>query len=119
MAVTIQGVNYYLVISTPIEPDFDLIPFDFGGKALTEMTIVVDTTLAASNIDLPEISSFNGVFGTTLKIIALTGATNDVFINTSGSDTIGSATSVTLSTDGANAIFTVASEGIWAMLVTA
>ena len=118
MAVTIQGVNYNLVISTPAEPDFDLIPFDFGGKALTEMTIVVDTTLAASNIDLPEISSFNGVFGTTLKIIALTGTTNDVFINTSGSDIIGSATSVTLSTDSANAIFTVVDDNTWSVLVT-
>ena len=126
-AITIQGVNYKAVSATVLNPAFDIVPFDFGGKALTEMTIVVDSTLALSTIALPEIISsaippaysFGGVYGTTIKIIAPKGATNDVVINSTGSDTIGSATSVTLSTDGASAIFTIVSDTDWSVLVTA
>ena len=91
------------------------------------MTIVVDSTLAVAQVNLPEIISsavppaysFGGVYGTTIKIIATTGATNDVVINAGGSDTIGSATSVTLSTDGANAIFTILSDNDWSVIVSA
>lgn len=122
----IQGVNYKAVATTVPAFKFEIIPFDFGGKALTEMTIVVDSTLAVAQVKLPEIISsttppaysFGGVYGTTIKIIAPTGATNDVVILTSGSDTIGSASSVTLSTDGASAIFTIVSDTDWSVLVT-
>lgn len=124
---TIQGVNYKEVATSLIVSEWQIIPFDFGGKALTEMTIVVDSTLAAATIDLPSIISnsipaaysFNGVYGTTIKIIAPKGATNDVVIQAGGSDTIGSSTSVTLSTDGASAIFTILSSEDWSVLVTA
>ena len=56
-AITIQGVNYKKVATTVLNPAFDIIPFDFGGKALTEMTIVVDSTLAIATVALPEIIS--------------------------------------------------------------
>lgn len=126
-AITIQGVNYKEVSTTVGGPDFNIVPFDFGGKALTEMTIVVDSTLAAAVVNLPEIISsaippaysFGGVYGTTIKVIATTGATNDVNIFVDGSDTIGSAHSVTLSSDGASAIFTIVSDTDWSVLVTA
>ena len=116
--LTIQGVNYKEITTDVVYQDFDIIPFDFGGKPLTEMTIVVDSTFAITTINLPEISSFAGVYGTTIKVIATTGATNDVKIQRTGGDTIGSAADVLLTTDGANAIFTVAKEGIWSVLVT-
>ena len=124
---TIQGVNFKSVATTVPAFTFDIIPFDFGGKALIEMTIIVDSTLAVAQVNLPEIISttvppaysFGGVYGTTIKIIATTGATNDVVINTGGSDTIGSATSVTLSTDGANAVFTIVTDNDWSVIVSA
>jgi hypothetical protein len=124
---TIQGVNFKAVATTVPAFTFDIIPFDFGGKALIEMTIVVDSTLAVAQVNLPEIISsatppaysFDGVYGTTIKIIATTGATNDVVINAGGSDTIGSLTSVTLSTDGANAVFTIVTSNDWSVIVSA
>lgn len=124
---TIQGVNFKAVATTVPAFTFDIIPFDFGGKALDEMTIVVTSTLAVAQVNLPEIISsaippaytFGGVYGTTIKIIAPTGTTNDVVINAGGSDTIGSATSVTLTTNGASAIFTIVDDTDWSVLVTA
>jgi hypothetical protein len=126
-AITIQGQLYKAVAATVLNPAFDIVPFDFGGKALNEMTIVVDSTLALSTVALPEIISsaippaysFGGVYNTTITIIAPNGATNDVVINATNSDTIGSAPSVTLSTDGASAIFTIVSDTDWSVLVTA
>jgi hypothetical protein len=123
---TIQGVNFKAVATTVPAFTYDLIPFDFGGKALAEMTIVVDSTLAVAQVNLPEIISsavppaysFGGVYGTTIKIIAPTAATNNVVINTSGSDTIGSATDVTLVTDGASAVFTILSDNNWSVIYT-
>ena len=125
-AITIQGVNYKAVSTTVLAPAFDIIPFDFGGKALTEMTIVVDSTLAVAQVNLPEIISsaippaytFGGVYGLTLTIIGLTAGTNDVVINAGGSDTIGSATDVTLVTDGASAVFTIVSDTNWSVVYT-
>ncbi len=127
MAITIQGVNYKAVSTTVGGPGFNIVPFDFGGKALTEMTIVVDSTLYGADVFLPEIISnsipaaynFGGVYGTTIKVIAKTGATEDVVINASGSDTIGSAPAINLSTDGASAIFTIVNDTTWSVLVTA
>lgn len=124
---TIQGVNFKAVATTVPAFTYDLIPFDFGGKALAEMTIVVDSTLAVAQVNLPEIISsatppaysFGGVYGTTIKIIAATGATNDVDINTGGSDTIGSLSTITLSTDGANAVFTIVTDNDWSVIVSA
>jgi cyanate permease len=124
---TIQGVNFKAVATTVPAFTYDLIPFDFGGKALAEMTIVVDSTLAVAQVNLPEIISsatppaysFGGVYGTTIKIIAATGATNDVVINASGSDTIGSLSTITLSTDGANAVFTIVTDNDWSVIVSA
>ena len=123
---TIQGVNFKSVATTVPAFTYDLIPFDFGGKALAEMTIVVNSTLAVAQVNLPEIISsatppaysFGGVYGTTIKIIGTTAGTNDVVINTSGSDTIGSATDVTLVTDGASAVFTILSDNNWSVVYT-
>jgi len=124
-AITIQGVNYKAV--TPLAAQtYNVIPFDFGGKALIEMTIVADSTAGQIDINLPEIISsatppaysFGGVYGLTLTIIGLTAGTNDVVINTSGSDTIGSATDVTLVTDGASAVFTIVSDTNWSVIYT-
>jgi hypothetical protein len=123
---TIQGVNFKSVATTVPAFTFDIIPFDFGGKALIEMTIIVDSTLAVAQVNLPEIISttvppaysFGGVYGTTIKIIGTTAGTNDVVINTSGSDTIGSATDVTLVTDGASAVFTILSDNNWSVVYT-
>jgi hypothetical protein len=125
-AITIQGVNFKAVASTVLAPTFDIIPFDFGGKALSEMTIVVDSTLAIAQVNLPEIISsaippaytFGGVYGLTLTIIGLTAGTNDVVINRSGSDTIGSALDVTLVTDGASAVFTIVDDTNWSVIYT-
>ena len=124
---TIQGQNYKAVATSLVLSTYDVVPFDFGGKALTEMTIVVDSTLAAATVNLPEIISsatppaysFGGVYGTTIKIVAPKGATNDVIINTSGSDTIGSASNITLDTNGASAIFTIVNDTDWSVLKTA
>jgi hypothetical protein len=123
---TIQGVNFKAVATTVPAFTFDIIPFDFGGKALTEMTIVVDSTLAVAQVNLPEIISstippeytFGGVYGLTLTIIGLTAGTNDVVINRSGSDTIGSALDVTLVTDGASAVFTIVDDTNWSVIYT-
>ena len=123
---TIQGVNFKAVATTVPAFTYDLIPFDFGGKALAEMTIVVDSTLAVAQVNLPEIISsavppaysFGGVYGTTIKIIAPTAATNNVVINTSGSDTIGGASNIILSNNGANAVFTIVSDNDWSVVVT-
>ena len=117
--IIIQGVNYK-EIETSVDGDnnWDIIPFDFGGKPLTEMTIWVDTNDDGADIYLPEISSFNGVFGTTIKIIAPYGDENSALILASGTDKIGSLPSVSLNDNGENAIFTVAAEGYWSVLKT-
>ena len=123
---TIQGVNFKSVATTVPAFTFDIIPFDFGGKALTEMTIVVDSTLAEAQVNLPEIISttvppaysFGGVYGTTIKIIGTTAGTNQVVISTSGSDIIGSGTDVILGADGASAVFTILSDNNWSVILS-
>lgn len=126
MAVTIQAVNYKAV--APLAPEtYNVIPFDLGGKALTEITIVVDSTNGAVTVNLPEIISsatppaynFGGVYGTTIKVLATKGATNTVTISRSGSDKIGSANTVTLTTNGGSAIFTIVNATEWSVLKTA
>ena len=121
----IQGVNYKLVDAV-VNTDYDIIPFDFGGKPLTEMTIEVDTTVDSVYLYLPEIISsavppaysFGGVYGTTIKIIALTGLLHSVLIQTQGSDTIGGGPNISLSNNGSSAVFTILNSTTWSVVVT-
>jgi hypothetical protein len=126
MAVTIQGVNYAAV--APVAPEtYNVIPFDFGGKSLKQMLIVIDSTAGAVTVNLPQIISstvpppydFGGVYQTQITILATTGATNTVTINRGGTDKIGSATAITLTTNGGNAVFTIVNGTEWSVLKSA
>lgn len=118
MPEIIQGVNYKEVAVSLSNNSWDIVPFDFNGKPLTEMTIVVDTDLGNADINLPAISSFNGVYGTTIKIIVVN-ATNEAFINAVGSDSIGSFTTINLNHTNSSAFLIPALNNAWSVVLTA
>lgn len=94
MATTIQYVTYKAIVSAGVET-YDLVPFDLNGKQFKEVTINVDTTGGAVTINLPEIVTLAGNYNLTIKVVRTAGA-NNVTIAPSGSDKIGSASSVVL-----------------------
>ena len=117
----IQGVNFKRVATTVGgENEWNIVPFDFGGKALIEMTIEVNSSLVSGILNLPEISSFNGVYGTTIKVIGI--STDEVYfpitIIPSGDDTIGGSPSIGLSPVNGNAVFTVINSTTWSVVLT-
>lgn len=114
---TISAVNFRAIIATTNE-GWDLSPFDASGKAEQFLTIEVDSTLGTVDLKLPEIANFGGVFGTKINVVALTGATNSVFINATGSDAIGGGTTITLDGDGSNIVLAPISSTQWSAITT-
>jgi hypothetical protein len=117
---TISGINFKNVVATGVALDdtYDLVPFDAAGKAEQFLIVEVDSTLGVVTLNLPEIVNFGGVYNTAIKIVATTGATNDVDIVCAGSDLIGSNATLTLSGDGTNAILTPVSTLAWSAIVS-
>lgn len=112
--VAIQGVSYAKI--TQINPNevYDLIPFDLNGNLFREVTIECDTTNYPLTINLPEISTLNGNWNISIKVISLNGGTtgNIVSINSSA-DFIGSNNYLALENDGTNVILTPIASANW------
>ena len=117
--VAIQG-TYSKITTTIAVYQFYVNPFDLYGNLLNEMTIEVDSTLAACEIYLPELATLNNSWNIKINVISLTGATFPVSIGVQViSDTIGSASAISLAANGRNAELSPISEINWAANVTA
>jgi hypothetical protein len=118
---TITGVNYRKVIATGVllNDTYDLVPFYAGGQAQEFLIVEADTTLGVIVINLPDIANFNSVYNTSIKIIGLTGATNDVTINTTGGNFIGSLSTTSLTTDNSNIVLNAVGAENWSAVISA
>ena len=123
---TVKGVTYYKITTAAAE-DWSVDVTDLSGNIVSEMVIEVDTTLGACNLFLPAISTLNNFWNTKITVIALTGATDDVVVTAFTSavpplvetNTIGSAATLTLTTDGMTTELNVASSLVWYGVKTA
>ena len=123
---TVKGVTYYKITTAAAE-DWAVDVTDLSGNIVSEMVIEVDTTLGACNLFLPAISTLNNFWNTKITVIALTGATDDVVVTAFTSavpplvetNTIGSAATLTLTTDGMTTELNVASSLVWYGVKTA
>jgi hypothetical protein len=126
LAGTVKGVTYYKITTAGSET-WAVDVTDQNGNIVSEMVIEVDTTLGACTLQLPAISTLNNFWNTKITVIALTGATDDVVIEAFNSgvpplvetNTIGSASDLTLTTDGMTAEVNVASSLVWYGVKTA
>lgn len=126
LAGTVKGVTYYKITTAAAE-SWAVDVTDQNGNIVSEMVIEVDTTLGACTLELPAISTLNNFWNTKITVIALTGATDDVIIEAFDSavpplvetNTIGSAASLSLTTDGMTAELNVASSLVWYGVKTA
>ena len=112
--VAIQGVSYAKI--TQINPNevYDLIPFDLNGNLFKEVTIECDTTNYALIINLPEISTLNGNYNISIRVIALNaGSTGNIVSIYSPLATIGSSSPITLEADATNVILIPVSSENW------
>jgi hypothetical protein len=123
---TVKGVTYYKITTAGTE-DWAVDVTDLTGNIVSEMVIEVDTTLGKCNLFLPAISTLNNFWNTKITVVALTGATNAVVAIAYDSavpplvetNTIGSAPSLQLTTDGQTAEINVASTLVWYGVKTA
>lgn len=123
---TVKGVTYYKITTAGAE-DWAVDVTDQNGNIVSEMVIEVDTTLGVCNLLLPAISTLNNFWNTKITVIALTGATDDVVVTAYTSavpplvetNTIGSAATLTLTTDGMTTELNVASSLVWYAVKTA
>jgi hypothetical protein len=121
---TISGINYKKILTLGVE-SYDLLPFDQTfGTPLAEMIIEVDTTGGACTLNLPDIASFNGFWGTKITIIAVTGLTDDVIIVPFTSavppvtNEIGGNSNLTLNQNGQVAELNIATSDNWFGIAT-
>lgn len=120
LAGTVKGVTYYKITTAGAET-WAVDVTDQNGNIVSEMVIEVDTTLGACTLQLPAISTLNNFWNTKITVIALTGATDDVVIEAFNSavpplvetNTIGSASDLTLNLDGQAVEINVASTLVW------
>jgi isoprenylcysteine carboxyl methyltransferase (ICMT) family protein YpbQ len=123
---TVKGVTYYKITTAGAE-DWSVDVTDIKGNVVSEMVIEVDTTLGACNLLFPAISTLKNFWNTKVTVIALTGATNDVVITPFNSvvpplvetNTIGSASTLSLTSDGMTVEVNVASSTVWYGVATA
>jgi hypothetical protein len=116
---TTQAVNYQEISVTDVTGDvFVVNPFDLNGNLLSEMTLVVTTTLGDANITLPQIIALNNNWFFKLSIIGLTANTNNVNIYADGGNEIGSVSFIQLSLNNSSAILSPINETNWTGLVT-
>lgn len=117
---TVKAVTYKKITTAGAE-QWDIDPFDLSGNLVSEMVIEVDSTLGTCTLNLPSIASFNNFWNTKITVVALTGSTNSVKIVGFADlvavppvqNTIGSATTLTLSSDGQTCELDVASGNVW------
>jgi len=118
---TISGVVSKNIVATGVLLDdtYTLAPYDSNGVGYDFLELIVNTTLGPVTLNLPEISDFSGAPSTEIRVVATTGAADTVTISCSGTDKIGSATTDTLTTNGGNAVLTVASSSSWSIVKSA
>lgn len=115
--VAIQGVSYAKITQINNNEVYDLIPFDLNGNLFREVTIECDTTNYRLIINLPEISTLNGNYNTSIRIISLnagdTGNNVSIDANLLNNNLIGSNGGVKLEDNGSNIILTPVSSTEW------
>ena len=109
--------NYKKITVLAASEDWAVYAYDYNGKAISSLTIEVDTTAGKATITLADIVGYSFV-GTKITIVALTGATNKVSIVPMGSDTFGSLSAFDLNTDGANVILTPVNNTDWSATIS-
>lgn len=112
--ILIQGISYKK-IDTAIYGTYELAPFDLNGNLFKEVTIEVDLSSDNCDLFLPIISTLNGNFNISIKVIALNASVlgNELNISTTSYDSIGSEQVISLSNDGSNVILTPVSPTAW------
>ena len=112
----ISNTSYFKAIAG----SYNLSPFDLNGNIIPQITIECDSTLGAITIDLFEINELLGRRNFILKVVDIAGqaATNNITIQTSGSDVIDEAgnTQLVLDTDKSGAVISPISNSIWISL---
>lgn len=89
----LQNLSYYKIVSVAPET-YDLNPFDINGNLFREILIDVDTTGGKVIINLPEINNLPN-YNTLIKVVRTAGA-NNVDVNGSGLDKLGTQSGVKL-----------------------
>ena len=112
--VAIQGVSYAKITQINSNEVYDLIPFDLNGNLFKEVTIEVDLSSSSCDLYLPLISTLNGNFNTSIRVIALpTEARTQLNVYRQSDNLIGSEESISLLSDGSNVILTPVSPTEW------
>jgi len=108
-----------VVVTSPADT-FIVNPLDNNGNVIPEIIIEVDSSLGIATIELPSIYALNNDFNINIKILGVTAGTNDVAIKANAFDGnyIGSATSVSLTTNGESIICSPINSTIWTGLIT-
>ncbi len=118
--IAIQGTYTKVTTALAVPNEYSVNPFDLYGNLLTEMTIEVNSTLAACTIFLPKISTLSNNWNTKINVISLTGATFSVVVKPFDvSNIIGSNNLVTLSQNGASIELSPITLINWAANITA
>lgn len=113
----IQGTSYKSLV--PNATNYVLEPTDANGNLLPMVTLNVDTTISATTIFLPEISTLNNQWDLTIDVVLTAGGGgNNCIVSVSGTDTIGSGTDATISLVGGNVVLRPIENGIWSVLAT-
>ena len=113
----IQGVNYKSL--TPNNVNYVLSPFDGNGNLIPSVTLSVDTTTTATTVYLPEIATLSNNWSLQVDVVLNGGGGgNNCIVSVSGTDTIGSASDVTLSTVGANVVLRPVENGVWSVVTS-
>ena len=111
--ILIQGISYKK-IDTAIFGSYELAPFDLNGNLFGQVTIEVDLSSGNCDLFLPLISTLNGNFNTSIRVIALpTEAVTQLNVHIQSDNLIGSEQIISLLSDGSNVILTPVSPTEW------
>jgi hypothetical protein len=120
--ITLQGKNYFR-ISSAIDTNYNVIPFDIFGNLVTNIWIQTDTTTAPINIYLPVLTTLNGRYNIDINVVDISGTalTNPITIFASGSDIIDEnlSTSVVINKNEASLLILGVSDNQWMSLESA
>jgi hypothetical protein len=112
--ILIQGISYKK-IDTAIFGSYELAPFDLNGNLFGQVTIEVDLSSSNCDLFLPLISTLNGNFNISIRVIALNASVlgNQLNVYIQSDNLIGSEQSISLLSDGSNVILTPVSPTEW------
>ena len=113
--IIIQGVNYKAIDANNLA--YAISPFDGNGNLISSVTLSVNAKFGGTTIALPEISTLQNNWNLQIDVVvsgvAGGNTVNNCVIQSSGTDTIGSGTSVVLSGLGQNFTLRPIENGVW------